>query len=105
VRGSEFSSILGIPVPLLGLAFYATFAALKILRPEAGRHQRFLDRVGLALAVVGLLTSGWFTYLEAFVIGAWCFWCLLSAACSVGLFGLAITLWVSQSDAGVGDET
>jgi hypothetical protein len=32
-------------------------------------------------------------------------WCLLSAACSVGLFGLAITLWVSQSDAGVGDET
>ena len=105
VRSSQFSSILGVPVPWLGIAFYVSFAVLEIVRPEFVRHQRMLMYMGLTFAATGILVSGWFTYLEAFVIGAWCFWCLVSAACAVSLFVLAVVLAVIQPQAGVPNET
>ena len=86
VRESEFSAVLGIPVPWLGLAYYGTVAILEIVRAEA--RGRLVEHLILGLAVAGVAASGVFTYLEAYVIGAWCFWCLVSAACTVGLLVL-----------------
>ena len=105
VRGSEFSAFFGIQVPWLGLAYYATFAVLKILRLEFDTRRGLLDRVSIALAMIGVTASVMFTYLEAFVIGAWCFWCLVSAVCTVGLLALESSVQAAQRAPGVGHET
>ena len=44
-----------------------------------------IDRTMLAMAGAGMAFSAFLTALEAFVIGAYCFWCLVSATCSLAL--------------------
>ena len=105
VRGSDYSAVLGVPVPWLGLAFYGAFAALEIVRLETvGAGRRTMDRLIIAMALAGVFASGVFTYVEAYVIDAWCFWCLVSAACTVMLLVLAAIAEVLQRAYGVGHE-
>ncbi len=40
-----------------------------------------------------MLFTAWLNYLEAFVIHAWCEWCLGSAAMVIVLFLLALFEW------------
>jgi uncharacterized membrane protein len=47
----------------------------------------------MLLAGWGVVFTAWLNYLEAFVIHAWCEWCLGSAAMVVLLFGLAVMDW------------
>ena len=42
-----------------------------------------------------MLFTAWLNYLEAFVIHAWCEWCLGSAAMVLILFVLAVVDWRS----------
>lgn len=85
VRLSQYSSVLGIPVPLMGIGFYLTLAVLEIIRSERPGAQHMIDRTMLAMAGAGMAFSAYLTALEAFVIGAYCFWCLVSAACTLAL--------------------
>ena len=50
--------------------------------------KRNLSVLLAALATGGLLFTGYLTYLEAFVIHAWCRWCLGSA-------GIITVIWVA----------
>jgi uncharacterized membrane protein len=43
-----------------------------------------------AMASIGLVFTAYLTYLEAFVIHAWCQWCLVSAALVALIFLLSI---------------
>ena len=91
VRASAFAYPLGIPTPLFGVAFYsaAAFAAWRTLepRPIAG----ISPRIFLLLAsTTGLAVSIALTAVEAFVIHAFCSWCLVQAAASVVMFGAAL---------------
>jgi uncharacterized membrane protein len=45
------------------------------------------------LAAWGVLFTAWLNYLEAFVLNAWCEWCLGSAAMVLLLFILALLDW------------
>lgn len=93
VRASAFAYPLGVPTPLIGLVFYLGAAwlvmrgldtrALAGLRPEAAL---------IGLAVVGVAASLVLTALEAFVIKAFCSWCLVQAAASVALLAASIGL-------------
>lgn len=74
VQSSRYASILGIPVALLGLLAYGGLVFSAILWKEAGVYLGFL------ISLVGTLFSAYLTYLEIFVIGALCQWCLASAA-------------------------
>ena len=74
VQSSRYASILGIPVALLGLLAYGGLIFSAILWKEAGVYLGFL------ISLVGTLFSAYLTYLEIFVIGALCQWCLASAA-------------------------
>lgn len=94
VQTSRWSVLLGLPVATWGVGFYALLLALTI----AGLQPRFAESRRLSLALVlltgwGVLFTAWLNYLEAFVIHAWCEWCLGSAAMVLLLFALAVLDW------------
>ncbi len=87
VQASEYSKILGIPVSAYGIAVFllllgtATYAILQE-RPL----ETVAPKILLAISSLGVLSYLYFTYLEAFVILAWCFWCVISSLMMVGVF-------------------
>ncbi len=94
VQTSRWSMFLGLPVATWGAGFYVVMLCLTF----AGLHERFVDSRGLAtstfvLACCGVVFTAWLNYLEAFVIHAWCEWCLGSAAMVLILFVLATLEW------------
>lgn len=76
VNSSAFSEVLGVPVALLGTVMYASLAV--VLLVEWRRPGTPLSMFGFSLALAGALFSLYLTGLEAFVIGAYCIWCLTS---------------------------
>ena len=91
VQKSEFSSLLGIPVAVIGLiAFSALF-----ISSLAGvlRESLRVERVVFVTSSLGMLAYLWFTYLELAVIHAICFWCVMSSLMMLGVWvfsGLAL---------------
>ena len=90
VQSSRWAVFLGLPVAAWGVGYYLAVLAVAM----AGLHERFAGSawVGwalLALTAWGFAFSGWLTALEAFVIGAWCQWCVVSATIATLLFVLA----------------
>lgn len=83
VQASEWASVAGVPVALLGAIGYAVLLTLLLLPGQAPR----LAAAGVALT--GVLFSGWLTYLEIAEIHAICQWCVTSAVLMVAL--LAVT--------------
>ena len=77
VQSSRYASVLGIPVALLGLIAYGGLIFSTAVWRETGIYLGFL------ISLVGTLFSAYLTYLEIFVIGALCQWCLASAAIMV----------------------
>jgi len=78
VQASRYATILSVPVAALGLAGYTGLLLAAILRDEVGAY------LGLLVALVGALFSAYLTYLELFVIGAICQWCVANAAIMAG---------------------
>lgn len=72
VRASRFASFFGVPTPAYGVVFYALLAIL-MFAEASGRK---LHRVVLLLAVIGFVVAAALTAVEAFVIHAWCAWCV-----------------------------
>jgi uncharacterized membrane protein len=94
VQTSRWSVFIGVPVATWGLGFYVVMLVLSLV----GLQERFEESrevsLGLvAMSGVGLLFTAWLNYLEAFVINAWCEWCIASALLVVGLFALAVADW------------
>lgn len=85
VQASRYASILGVPTAAFGLLFYGTALALALRAEEARRHRRLV-----LVAVVGVAFSLHLTYLEAFVIRAFCGWCVASALAAVALLGAVL---------------
>jgi uncharacterized membrane protein len=81
VQQSEYARVLGVlPIGMLGLIGYAAiFTAWLIARSAAGRRSQFAELALFAMAVFGTAFSVYLTFLEPFVIGATCAWCLTSA--------------------------
>lgn len=95
VQQSPYARLFGVfPVALLGLAGYAAIAAAWL-----ARHYGPVGLQGVAaltiwlLALMGTLFSIYFTFLEPFVIGATCLWCLASAVI------MTLLLWVATVSA------
>lgn len=87
VLGSTYSRIAGIPVAAFGVAGYfsaftfATFAAFNY--PRARKF--FAIMVGLLF-----VATLWFLYVQAFILHAFCRYCLFSAAITFLLMGLVV---------------
>ena len=80
VQSSEYARIGAVPVSAVGLAGYAALLALALtgLQP-AYRRSRVIGALLLAGSAFGVIFSAYLTYLEAFVIRAWCQYCVISA--------------------------
>lgn len=91
VQNSPWAYFLGIPVAAWGLGGYLTIFAVALagIQPaHAGR--RWVAIALLGLTTIALLFSLYLSALEAFVIGAWCQWCIVSAVLAVLAFGFSV---------------
>ena len=94
VQLSEWATLLGLPVAAYGLGGYAALLAVSLWGlQERWQNRREPTLVLLLLAAGGVGFTAWLTYLEAFVIEAWCRWCLASAAIIVAIFAAAVVGW------------
>jgi uncharacterized membrane protein len=85
VQGSEYATLVGIPVSLLGLAAYAAVLVLVAVDTATARQ---------AVLVIALTAAGFAVYLlmlQAFVIEAWCVWCLVNDLVIVPLLAVFAT--------------
>ncbi len=81
VQQSEYARLLGVlPIGVLGIFGYLAVLAAWVAARFGGRRIAKVSRIGLlGLALAGTLFSVYLTFLEPFVIGATCAWCLTSA--------------------------
>jgi len=85
VQESDYATLVGVPVALLGLLAYATVLVLTLLDGHRAR---------LVCAVIALSGAGFAVYLivlQAFVIDAWCVWCLVNDLVIVPLLAVFAT--------------
>ncbi len=103
VQTSRYAQFLGIPVAFYGVGGFLSLLVVGLvgLQPRyvAGRGATMLL---VALSGVGVAFVAYLTYLEAFVIKAWCRWCLVCAGLITailvsGLVGLGTSSEPRQS--------
>lgn len=75
VQYSPWSRTLGIPNSFAGLGFYSAIFVLTLLSAQ-GIVPLWPIQV---IIVIGFLFSLYFTFIQAFVLKAFCTWCVLSA--------------------------
>jgi uncharacterized membrane protein len=88
VLSSSYAVVAGVPLALFGAAAYFgvfTFATL------AAFGYRVAGTLLIPLVLLMFLFSLWLIYLQGFVIGAWCQFCLLSAAVTTALTVIVLT--------------
>jgi protein-disulfide isomerase/rhodanese-related sulfurtransferase len=91
VRSSPFAYPWGVPLPAFGAAMYVALALLVFAWPVLQQSLSHLARWAVAgIAGLGFLFSLYLTGVEAFVLHAWCTWCVISAITVTLIFGLAL---------------
>jgi uncharacterized membrane protein len=93
VQQSEYARLFGVvPIGVLGvLGFAAILVAWGVRRCGGGRAASWAAVAVLGMTGLGTLFSIYLTFLEPFVIGATCLWCLSSAVIMTALHALAHT--------------
>jgi uncharacterized membrane protein len=83
VLTSSYAEFAGIPIAAFGAAAYFVAFSLAILAAYGNRAAWMLFG---AQATLMAAVSAYLLYVQGFVIGAFCQFCLVSAATSIGLF-------------------
>src|ERR1035441_277740 len=89
VNRSEYSSILNIPVALIGMLGYGALAGLATVY----RERRETPAMLFGAAATGLAFALYLTYIEGHVLGVWCILCLSSLALIAAATTLAAVIW------------
>lgn len=92
VRASAYANFFGIPIPYLGMAFYLTMAILSVFKSHY-QERKLIFKAQFWFALAGSLFGVYLTFLEAFVINAFCFWCVTSFIISLLILILAWILF------------
>lgn len=96
VQASPWGTFLGLPVALIGVLGYLACTGLALYGLEKGGERRTrADALLLAATGLGVAFTGYLTYAEAVLIGAWCRWCIGSAVIITLLFVAALLNWRS----------
>jgi uncharacterized membrane protein len=93
VLGSSYAKLGGIPVAMLGaLAYFTVFTLATFAAFGYSRAPKFL---ALIVGAMFLMTL-WLLYVQAFLLHAYCRYCLFSAAITFLIAGLLIAVPPSQ---------
>jgi uncharacterized membrane protein len=84
VQRSDYASLAGVPVAVLGLVGYVSILVALTRDGETWRT------ASAFLSLAGLGFSAWLTYVEIGVLNAICVWCVGSAICMVLLSALTV---------------
>jgi uncharacterized membrane protein len=76
VNRSAYSTVLGVPIALVGIVGYVLVAALATVY----RNQAQTPVLLLVASVIGLGFALYLAYVEKYLLGVWCFLCLTSLA-------------------------
>lgn len=92
VQQSAYARLFGVlPIGVLGIVGYVFIFATWLIVRLGRQPWSALASLGLlVLTSIGLLFSIYLTFLEPFVIGATCAWCLTSAVIMTALFWLSL---------------
>jgi uncharacterized membrane protein len=90
VQDSSYAELAGIPVALLGLLGYVAVLVLVAWDSELART------LSAAIALVAAGFAVYLIVLQAFVIDAWCIWCLVNDLVIVPLLAVT-TVWRAWS--------
>ena len=92
VQQSQYARLFGIlPIGVLGLAGYVTILiAWGVSRNSSRRIAAYASLALLGFTSFGVLFSIYLTFLEPFVIGATCAWCLTSSLIITAIFWLTL---------------
>lgn len=90
VLTSAYATIGGVPTAALGMVYYGLIIMLLIAHADTG------SRVALHSAAwiicVGMLGTLYFVSVQAFILHAWCYFCLASAFVTLLLFIVAVRI-------------
>ncbi len=91
VQNSKYATLFGVlPIGILGLAGYIAILAAWLVRQFGPvKLNKWSDLALWGFGVFGVLFSTYLTFLEPFVIGATCMWCITSAVFMI------LILWVA----------
>ncbi len=84
VRASSYSKFAGISIPILGVIFYWAMAFLSVVHSH-DLPKKLVRKLKFLIAASGVGFGIYLTCLEAFVIKAFCFWCVTSFIISVAI--------------------
>lgn len=84
VRASAYAAFFGIPTPAYGVVFYTVLGVFAAIEKRSWLK---------TLTLAGLLVSLVLSYIEAFVLGAWCIWCVASALVATAAF---LVVWIPR---------
>ncbi len=91
VRASAYSILWGFPLPVYGVLMYVTLALLISAQPILNAPLTRVIRYGIAaISGAGFLCSLYLSGIEAFVVRAWCTWCMISALSVTFVFAIAL---------------
>jgi uncharacterized membrane protein len=97
VTTSTYSTLLGVPVALLGLLFFAAVTPLHL--PQAWRARaRWLSRLRLAASAAGVVFVVYLLWAELFRIDAICLWCTAVHVVAVALFAVVVLALAAVPD-------
>jgi len=95
VRASSYANLLGVPLPAYGVLMYVTLGTLIFAESLVPARVANLIRYTIAgISGFGFIFSLYLTGIEAFVLHAWCTWCMISTLCVTLIFALAAWLVV-----------
>ena len=93
VNRSVYSTVLGLPVALIGIIGYVLILALATVYRDKAEAPTML----LIASLGGLGFALYLTYIEKFVLGAWCILCLTSLGLIVMAAGLSVAVVLNAS--------
>lgn len=94
VRNSPYSNIFGIPLPFFGIVYYLLEGLILLFLIE--KEQVILSKLLLLSSAFGFVFSIYLSFLEAFVIKAYCFWCVISAIIAAIIFFLSMKIFLTK---------
>ncbi|HEY4520414.1 MAG TPA: vitamin K epoxide reductase family protein [Candidatus Paceibacterota bacterium] len=88
VTTSKYSQIFGLPVSLYGAIYYLSILISLVAYWDSKKE--LLIKWVVWVPFLGLIFSGWFMYVQYFLIKSFCFYCIVSALISLVLSILSL---------------